>query len=63
MSWLVVRTTPQSVSAQQAYYAEKAKWNAAATYMDAVVQNLSKVIGMANQNYQVTENVNRSMWT
>jgi WXG100 family type VII secretion target len=52
-----------SGSAQQAYYAEKAKWNAAATDMAAVVQNLSKVIGMANQNYQVTENVNRSMWT
>jgi WXG100 family type VII secretion target len=52
-----------SGAAQTAYYAEKAKWDAAATDMAAVVQNLSKVIGIANSNYQETENVNRAMWS
>lgn len=49
-------------SAQQAYYAAKAKWDAAAADMAAVVNSLSSVIGVANQNYTQTEAVNRSMW-
>src|ERR1700749_297991 len=49
-------------SAQQAYYAAKAKWDAAAADMATVVSSLSQVIGMANANYTQTEAVNRAMW-
>jgi WXG100 family type VII secretion target len=48
-------------AAQTSYYAEKAKWDAAALDMATVVQNLSKVIGIANENFQITENTNRSL--
>lgn len=49
-------------SAQQAYYAAKAKWDAAAADMATVVNSLSQVIGVANANYTQTEAVNRAMW-
>ena len=49
-------------SAQQAYYAAKAKWDAAAADMATVVSSLGQVIGVANENYTQTESVNRAMW-
>jgi len=52
-----------SGSAQQAYFAAKQQWNAAAADMATVVNSLSHVIGMANENYISTESANRAMWT
>jgi early secretory antigenic target protein ESAT-6 len=49
-------------AAQTAYYAEKAKWDAAAQDMAMVVQSLGKAVGTANQNYEVTEKTNSAMW-
>ena len=49
-------------SAQQAYYAAKAKWDTAAADMATVVSQLGQVVGVANTNYQGAERVNTSMW-
>jgi len=49
-------------AAQTAYYAEKAKWDAAAQDMAMVVQSLGKAVGTANANYEVTEKTNSAMW-
>jgi WXG100 family type VII secretion target len=49
-------------SAQQAYYAAKAKWDTAAADMATVVSQLGQVVGVANANYQGAERVNASMW-
>jgi len=49
-------------SAQQAYFAAKAKWDTAAADMASVVNSLSQVIGTANANYTQAETVNRAMW-
>jgi 6 kDa early secretory antigenic target len=49
-------------SAQQAYYAAKAKWDAAAADMATVVSQLGQVVGTANMNYQHAESMNRAMW-
>ena len=49
-------------SAQQAYYAAKAKWDTAAADMATVVSQLGQVVGVANANYQGAERVNTSMW-
>jgi ESAT-6 family protein len=49
-------------AAQQAYFAAKAKWNAASADMAAVVQQLSTVISTANTNYQSAERSNTAMW-
>jgi 6 kDa early secretory antigenic target len=50
-------------SAQQAYYAAKAKWDAAAADMATVVSSLSQVVGTANSNYINTESKNTQMWS
>jgi WXG100 family type VII secretion target len=50
-------------SAQQAYYAAKAKWDAAMANMQMVLNNLRGVIGEANVNYSTTEAHNHSLWT
>jgi WXG100 family type VII secretion target len=49
-------------AARDAYWVEKTKWDAAAADMAAVVAELSKVVGLANENFISTENVNRGMW-
>jgi WXG100 family type VII secretion target len=48
--------------AQQAYYAAKAKWQAAAADMAMVVSQLGQTVGIANQNYTHAESVNSAMW-
>ncbi len=49
-------------AAQQAYYAAKAKWDAAMTDMAAVLGNLRTVIGEANVTYSSTETANAQLW-
>jgi 6 kDa early secretory antigenic target len=49
-------------SAQEAYYAAKRKWDAAAADMASVVTSLGQVVGVANDNYMKTESVNTQMW-
>jgi WXG100 family type VII secretion target len=49
-------------SAQQAYYAAKRQWDAAAADMATVVSSLSQVVGTANHNYITTESRNAAMW-
>ena len=49
-------------SAQQAYFAAKREWDAAAADMATVVNSLGRVIGVANENYINAESVNRNMW-
>ncbi len=51
-----------SGAAQQAYWAAKAKWDAAAADMATVVSQLGQVVGVANENYTNTERVNQAMW-
>lgn len=48
--------------AQEAYYAAKAKWDAAAADMATVVSQLGQVVGVANANYQQAESANAAMW-
>lgn len=48
--------------AQTAYYAAKAKWDAAMANMANVLTNLRAVIGEANVNYSTTEATNAAMW-
>ena len=52
-----------SGAAQQAYFAAKQQWDAAAADMAAVVNSLGQVIGNANTNYVHTESANTRMWT
>jgi 6 kDa early secretory antigenic target len=49
-------------AAQAAYYVEKTKWDNAAADMAAVVAQLGKAIGIANENYQSAERANQAMW-
>jgi 6 kDa early secretory antigenic target len=49
-------------SAQEAYYAAKQNWDRAAADMASVVSALSQVVGVANENYANTEQVNMKMW-
>jgi WXG100 family type VII secretion target len=49
-------------AAQAAYHVEKAKWDQAASDMAAVVAQLGKAIGIANENYTSAERVNSQMW-
>jgi 6 kDa early secretory antigenic target len=48
--------------AQQAYYQAKAVWDQAIASMGTVIQNLSSVIGNANDNYQLAETSNAAMF-
>jgi early secretory antigenic target protein ESAT-6 len=48
--------------AQQAYYAAKGKWDAAAADMATVVSQLGQVVGVANENYLQAESANKAMW-
>ena len=48
--------------AQAAYYAAKAKWDAAMADMAAVLNNLRAVIGEAQVNYSSTEVANAALW-
>jgi early secretory antigenic target protein ESAT-6 len=48
--------------AQAAYYAAKAKWDAAMANMAAVLNNLRGVIGEAHVNYSSTEASNAALW-
>ena len=48
--------------AQQAYYAAKAKWDAAMADMATVLSNLGRVIGEAHVNYGSTEAANAALW-
>jgi 6 kDa early secretory antigenic target len=48
--------------AQEAYYQAKAVWDNAIADMGMVIQNLSSVIGTANDNYQLTETSNAAMF-
>ena len=50
-------------TAQQAYYEAKEQWDAAMADMATVVQQLGRVIGTANSNYQGAENANRAPWS
>jgi 6 kDa early secretory antigenic target len=49
-------------AAQEAYYAAKAKWDAAMSNMSSVLDNLRAVIGEANDNYQGVEASNAALW-
>jgi 6 kDa early secretory antigenic target len=49
--------------AQAAYYQAKTVWDNAISDMGLVIQGLSRVIGTANENYQVTEQANAQMFT
>jgi 6 kDa early secretory antigenic target len=49
-------------SAQQAYYAAKAQWDAAMANMAQVLAQLGAVIGTANSNYQGAETANTALW-
>lgn len=49
-------------SAQQAYYAAKAVWNAAMADMSNVLNQLGVVIGVANENYGHVEAANTALW-
>jgi WXG100 family type VII secretion target len=49
-------------SAQQAYYAAKAVWDAAMADMATVLNQLGTVIGVANENYQSAESANTQLW-
>jgi 6 kDa early secretory antigenic target len=48
--------------AQAAYYQAKTAWDNAISDMGMVIQGLSRVIGTASENYQVTEQANASMF-
>jgi 6 kDa early secretory antigenic target len=48
--------------ALQAYYQQRAQWNAAMTHMEQVLAQLGVVVGTANQNYQQAEQANTSLW-
>jgi WXG100 family type VII secretion target len=48
--------------AQAAYYAAKAKWDAAMANMATVLNNLGGVIGEAHVNYSSTEVANAALW-
>jgi WXG100 family type VII secretion target len=48
--------------AQAAYYAAKAKWDAAMANMATVLNNLRAVIGEAQVNYSSTEVANAALW-
>jgi early secretory antigenic target protein ESAT-6 len=48
--------------AQQAYYAAKAKWDAAMANMATVLNNLRGVISEAHVNYSSTEVANATLW-
>jgi 6 kDa early secretory antigenic target len=50
-------------SAQAAYYEAKGIWDRAIADMGMVIQNLSAVVGDANQNYQTAESTNASMFS
>jgi len=50
-------------SAQQAYYAAKATWDAAMADMASVVNQLSAVIGVAHHNYTNAESANTALWS
>ena len=47
---------------QAAYYAAKAKWDAAMADMAVVLNNLRGVIGEAHVNYSSTEASNAALW-
>ena len=49
-------------AAQAAYHVEKDKWDRAAADMAAVVAQLGKAIGIANENYTGAERANSAMW-
>jgi 6 kDa early secretory antigenic target len=49
-------------NARTAYTAAQAQWKAAEASMATVMQRLGVVTGEANNNYQVTEAKNQSMW-
>jgi WXG100 family type VII secretion target len=49
-------------AAQEAYYADKQKWDSAAADMAMVVSQLSQVVGVANENFTSTERANTAMW-
>lgn len=49
-------------AAQAAYHVEKGKWDRAAADMAAVVAQLGKAIGIANENYTSAERVNSQIW-
>ncbi len=50
-------------SAQQAYHAAQAQWNAAMADMATVLNQLSAVIGVAHENYTTTEAANSQLWS
>jgi 6 kDa early secretory antigenic target len=50
-------------SAQQAYYAAKAKWDAAMANMQMVLKNLQGVAQQASVNYPATEAANTRLWS
>jgi 6 kDa early secretory antigenic target len=50
-------------SAQEAYYAAKAKWDNAMSNMQGVLNQIAAVIGTASDNYQHAESANTALWT
>jgi 6 kDa early secretory antigenic target len=49
-------------SAQTAYHEAQTIWNAAIADMGSVINGMSSVIGVANENYQDGERVNSAMF-
>jgi early secretory antigenic target protein ESAT-6 len=49
-------------AAQDAYHQAQAQWHAAMTNMQGVIQQISAVIGQANDNYQQAEAQNTQRW-
>lgn len=49
-------------SAQEAYKQAQATWHAAMQNMQETIQQISSVIGQANENYQRAESQNSSRW-
>jgi 6 kDa early secretory antigenic target len=50
-------------SARSAYYAAKAKWDAAMADMQSVLMNLQRVASEASSSYPATEAANTQLWS
>jgi 6 kDa early secretory antigenic target len=52
-----------SGAAQEAYLTCKNRWDAAALELAAVLQTVSRAVGIANENYQATHSATMQIWT
>ncbi|MFI7589853.1 WXG100 family type VII secretion target [Spongisporangium articulatum] len=48
--------------AQQAYYAQKTKWEQASAAMATILAQMGQAVDQAGSNYQQAETSNRNLW-